>query len=60
MADGDRAVVMRAAYPTARVRRKGETGSCFLRDPLARAYHAGRPPVARGEYVGEGKKTLLC
>ena len=39
---------------------QGGTRSCFLRDPLAHAYHAGRPPIAWGERVGEGKKTLLC
>ena len=48
MADGDRAVVMRAAHLTARV------------TPLACACHAGRPLVACGEHMGEGKKTLLC
>ena len=36
---------------------QGETGSCFLRDPLARTYHTGRPLVE--EEVGVGRKMIL-
>ena len=36
---------------------QGGTGSCFLRDPLAHACHAGRPPVE--EEVDVGRKMIL-
>ena len=61
MVDGDRAVVMRAAHPMAACgsvgATQGETGSCDVRDPLARTYHAGQPPIE--EEVGVGRKMIL-